>query len=367
MKKVLLRDICKIEKGKQIDTNLLDATNKYKYINGGIKESGMYFKFNTNANTVIVSEGGVSCGYVNYVEENFWCGCHCYRLLNPTIEPKYLYYVLKGNQKKIMDLKTGAAMPNIKKSSFQSLVLSIDNNKKHQDEIIYNLDKISSTIKLKTNQLILLDELIKSRFNELFSNGNYPIIKMSELSSKITKGSTPTTYGFDFKNEGINFIKIESLTDDHKFIKEKFTYVGDDCHESFKRSQLQCGDVLFSIAGALGRTAIVSDDILPANTNQALAIIRGLDKEKISKTFLLSEFETDFVKEQLERDVVGVAQKNLSLQNIQDLMIILPPLSEQQMYECFVNQVDKLKFIVQEQINNLQELFDKKMDEYFGE
>lgn len=168
---------------------------------------------------------------------------------------------------------------------------------------------------------------------------------MSELSSKITKGSTPTTYGFDFKNEGINFIKIESLTDDHKFIKEKFTYVGDDCHESFKRSQLQCGDVLFSIAGALGRTAIVSDDILPANTNQALAIIRGLDKEKISKTFLLSEFETDFVKEQLERDVVGVAQKNLSLQNIQDLMIILPPLSEQQMYECFVNQVDKLKFI----------------------
>ena len=115
MKEVLLKDICTPEKGKQIDTNLLDDNNKYKYINGGIKESGYYSDFNTDKDVVIISEGGASCGYVNFVTEPFWCGCHCYRLVNVKIKPLYLYYVLKGNQEKIMSLRTGAAMPNIKK------------------------------------------------------------------------------------------------------------------------------------------------------------------------------------------------------------------------------------------------------------
>ena len=120
MNKVLLKELCTLEKGKQIDTSLLDDSNQYKYINGGTKESGFYSSYNTNGETVLVSEGGASCGFVNFINEPFWCGCHCYRLTNIKVKPLYLYYLLKGNQNNIMALRTGAAMPNIKKQLFQN-------------------------------------------------------------------------------------------------------------------------------------------------------------------------------------------------------------------------------------------------------
>lgn len=99
-------------------------------------------------------------------------------------------------------------------------------------------------------------------------------IKLSDVTSVITKGTTPTTLGYEFVDEGINFVKIECLTEDYQFIKDKMLHITEKCNEKLKRSKLQQDDVLFSIAGAIGRTAIVSEDILPANTNQALAIIR---------------------------------------------------------------------------------------------
>ena len=159
-----LSDICLIEKGKQIDTNLLDDSNPYKYINGGIKESGFYTDFNTDEPVVTVSEGGASCGYVGFVEEKFWCGCHCYKLSKCKVEPKYLYYALKSNQQKIMNLRTGATMPNIKKELFKQLEINVDIDKENQLRVINELDNIQNLINASAKKLESFDELIKSRF-----------------------------------------------------------------------------------------------------------------------------------------------------------------------------------------------------------
>ena len=164
LKTYKMHEICLLEKGKQIDTTLLNDSNPYQYINGGINASGYYDKYNTDENTVIVSEGGASCGYVNYVTEKFWCGCHCYKLINPKVTPKYLYYALKGNQNSIMELRTGAAMPNIKKSSFNDMSIKLDDDKSVQATVISSLDSIQTLIDSKNSQLKQLDELVKSRF-----------------------------------------------------------------------------------------------------------------------------------------------------------------------------------------------------------
>ena len=161
---IKLREICRIEKGKQIDTSLLRENNPYKYINGGIKESGYYYEYNTDSETVLVSEGGASCGYVNYINEKFWCGCHCYKLTECKTLPRYLYYALKGNQEKIMALRSGAAMPNIKKEIFKNMYLSIDFNRNNQLSVVETLDTIQKAINNKTITLFSLDGLVKSRF-----------------------------------------------------------------------------------------------------------------------------------------------------------------------------------------------------------
>jgi type I restriction enzyme S subunit len=146
----------------------------------------------------------------------------------------------------------------------------------------------------------------------------------------VTKGTTPTSIGHSFVEEGVNFAKVESITTTGQFIKEKFAHITTACHAVLGRSQLQSGDILFSIAGALGRTGFVTDDILPANTNQALAIIRLKRDVGVLPKFVLKALETGIVLEQIEKFKGGVAQQNLSLAQVRDFQIALPPLAEQQ-------------------------------------
>mgnify|MGYP001284789776 CR=1 FL=1 len=160
------------------------------------------------------------------------------------------------------------------------------------------------------------------------ASSSFPMIKISELSSFISKGTTPTSIGYQFEEEGINFVKIESITASGGFIKSKFAFINTECNEKLSRSQLQKNDVLFSIAGAFGRAGIVDESILPANTNQALAIIRPLPAILPGYLFLI--LKSDFCLEIVEKQKVGVAQFNLSLKQVGDIEIPLPPLSIQQ-------------------------------------
>ena len=158
----------------------------------------------------------------------------------------------------------------------------------------------------------------------------WPVTKLGDLTDLVTKGTTPTSLGHSFVQDGINFVKVESITTTGQFIEEKFAHITPECHAVLGRSQLEAGDILFSIAGALGRTAFVTDDILPANTNQALAIIRLKRDARLLPKFVLKALETGVVLEQIEKFRGGVAQQNLSLAQVRDFQIALPPLAEQQ-------------------------------------
>jgi type I restriction enzyme S subunit len=148
--------------------------------------------------------------------------------------------------------------------------------------------------------------------------------------SLITKGTTPTSIGKEFQENGINFIKAESITDAGKFISSAFAFIDESTHEILKRSQLQDGDILFSIAGVLGRIAVVDKDILPANTNQAIAIIRLSSNSEIENDFLKHLLNSEFVKEQIRRINVQAAQANFSLADINRLQIQFPEETKEQ-------------------------------------
>lgn len=190
-------------------------------------------------------------------------------------------------------------------------------------------------------------------------------IRLGDIATIITKGTTPTSLGFEFEENGINFIKIESIKEDGTFIPEKFAYISNECNEKLKRSQLQKNDVLFSIAGAIGKTAIVTEDVLPANTNQALAIIR-IPEGIIDYRFLLYALQSDEIIEQSNKKKQGVAQLNLSLQNINDFEI--PCLSINQQFEIVaaLSRIDTLIAQRNEQLSKLDELIKSQFIEMFG-
>jgi type I restriction enzyme, S subunit len=197
----------------------------------------------------------------------------------------------------------------------------------------------------------------------------WPMTTLGELCEVITKGTTPTSVGFQFQQEGINFVKIESITREGSIIENKLAKVSQDCHDKLKRSQLQEGDILFSIAGALGRTTLVAKDILPANTNQALAIIRLIKSEYVLPEYVLKALSTGYTLSQIEKYRGGAAQQNLSLTQMKAFKIPLPPLEEQRRIVSILDEAFEIISISQKnsesEFNSAIELLESHINSIF--
>lgn len=194
----------------------------------------------------------------------------------------------------------------------------------------------------------------------------WSIKRLGDLTDLITKGTTPTSIGHSFAQDGINFIKVESISLAGHFIEEKFAHITPECHAELRRSQLRAGDILFSIAGALGRTALVTEDVLPANTNQALAIIRlSSSARDLSPEFFRKALETGFVLKQVEKAKGGAAQQNLSLAQVSNFNIPLPPLPEQHRIVAILDKafegIAKARSNSEKNLKNSRALFESQL------
>ncbi len=166
------------------------------------------------------------------------------------------------------------------------------------------------------------------------------VARLGDVTERITKGTTPTTLKRPFVESGINFVKAESMTGDGGFIPEKFAFIDNETNELLKRSQLQEGDVLISIAGTIGRIAVMSKDFLPANTNQAVALIRSIPT--VFPSGLINRFlRLSDSQQKLGEKVVQAVQANLSLGTLSDLKVVVPPASVVgTLYESGLAQID---------------------------
>ena len=191
-------------------------------------------------------------------------------------------------------------------------------------------------------------------------------VRLSEIAELVTKGTTPTTLGYEFQDTGVNFLKIECFSEKGDYIQNKATHISEECHEKLKRSQLKEGDILFSIAGVIGRVAIVTRNMLPANINQALAIIR-IKKDDIYLPYVKLILTSPLIKKQFERKKQGVAQLNISLKDINDLEIPLPEIGKQIEYANSFKKVEKLIYTRQYQLQKLDDLVKARFVEMFGD
>lgn len=125
-----LKQLANIVKGDQINNNQLLSNGTYYMMNGGTLPSGYLDSYNVSENTISISEGGNSCGYVQFNKERFWSGGHCYTIqnVNPLIvENKYLYHYLKHKEKEIMNLRIGTGLPNIQKKDLENFTIFVPN------------------------------------------------------------------------------------------------------------------------------------------------------------------------------------------------------------------------------------------------
>lgn len=254
------------------------------------------------------------------------------------VNEDFLYYILANDDFFDYSMATskGTKMPRGDKNSimqYEITVFDIDTQVK--------IGKFLRTIdeKIELNNMINnnLEQQAKALFKSWFVDfepfgGEQPsemqFVPLKDLCKVITKGTTPTTLGKPFTASGINFIKAESILDSHSIDSGKFAYIDEETNMMLKRSIIMANDIVFTIAGTLGRFALVDDSILPANTNQAVAIIRP-DTKKITPSYLYSFFIGNWHNDYYSKRVQQAVQANLSLTTIKSLPI--PVMNEDEM------------------------------------
>lgn len=157
---------------------------------------------------------------------------------------------------------------------------------------------------------------------------SYPTIRLGEAVDRVTKGTTPTTHGYAYTEKGISFLRVENLQNGVVDTSKVRTFISPDADRFLKRSSLESGDLLISIAGTIGRVAIIRDHDIPANTNQAVAIIRGAAK-RFEPVFLRYALESPLLHRHITGEARGGAMQNISLENVRDVIVPIPPLPEQ--------------------------------------
>ena len=183
--------------------------------------------------------------------------------------------------------------------------------------------------------------------------------KLKEITTLITKGTTP----LDKSNKGnVNFVKIESIDEATGEITIGHRISMEEHCGYLRRSQLKENDILFSIAGTLGRVSSVKSCILPANTNQALAIIRlNMGNLNYVKTYLKGRAVSDFIK---KNPTIG-AQPNLSLEQVGNLEINLSSYAEQEVIGRFFGLVEKLITLHQRKLEKLKNVKSALLEKMF--
>ena len=342
-------------------SNLVDGKIDLSTSNRYISEEeayGKYKHFLCDEGDFIVASSGIKVEYLDkkmgFVEKEMLPLCMNtstirFKVLDKEmLDIKYFMYYLKSEHYKnqVAFHITGSAQLNYGPSHLKKMVIPLIKIEK-QHEIVKILDKISNAISNRYQELQLLDELVKARFVEMFGN---PITNSKNLEAEKLKDVLILKAG-DFT--AASDISIERTP------TNPYPCYGGNGIRGFVAEYNQDGD--YSL---IGRQGALSGNVQFArgrfkNTEHALLVKPKIEMDGMWLNQLLIHLD-------LKRYQTGAAQPGLSVKNLQEIPIILPPLEFQKQFADFVREVDKSMEIIQKKIDTYQELFDKLMQEYFG-
>lgn len=270
------------------------------------------------------------------------------------VDVEYLYYwfLLSGKNDLLRRHFTETTIKHLPGETLKQLVIDLPDMKiqKNISTVLRSIDKkITVNEKINDNLEQQIRSLFRVRFTDNPALEKMKQVPLSDLCQIVTKGTTPTTLGKPFVKSGINFIKAESILDSHAIDKSKFAFIDEETNTLLKRSVIKAGDIVFTIAGTLGRFALIDKNVLPANTNQAVAIIRA-DVEKVLPEYIYTCFIGEWHNHYYTKRVQQAVQANLSLTTIKSLPI--PLLDESEMVNFTKLIIPLIKMIKQNEVQN---------------
>ena len=265
---------------------------------------------------------------------------------------KYVFYSLFFNYKRggtrAFENKT-TGLHNLKTDEYVRRYEVTERSRNEQILICEKLDRAYSIIKSRQLELLLLDELIKARFVELFGDPvhntkGWNTDTCKNLTSKIGSGATPKGGRESYGTEGISLIRSMNVYN-KRFEYKDLAYITDEQADKLSNVTIEENDVLLNITGAsVARCCVVPKDLIPARVNQHVAIVRC--KDRLLPEFLCNMFTENSYQRLLWSIATsgGATREAITKQQIEDLVLIVPPIELQEQFAAFVHQVDKSKF-----------------------
>lgn len=281
--------------------------------------------------------------------------------------PDYFYHLFsakdwtKGTNRAVM----GTTLNKATLGAVSITVPPIDEQRK----LAAVLDKVSDLIANRRQQLDKLDLLIKARFVEIFyntmDNANWPIVTMADISTDMRTGPFGSALHHDeFVETGIFVLGIDNAVE-NRFSYNRMRYITEEKYEQLKRYTVKPGDVIITIMGTVGRSAVIPDNIPKAINTKHLACLT-IDRSKAQPTFICSAFQMHpEIRQQLAGQAKGAIMDGLNLTIIKKLCFKLPPIEMQNKFVEFFIGTEKTKTTISRSLEKLETLKKALMQEYF--
>lgn len=271
-------------------------------------------------------------------------------------------------RKEISASAAGANINNIRNEHIDDMFISMPSENERAG-CVAKLGQIDYLIQKSNNQTHQLDQLVKSRFVEMFgepvnNSKGYPIHQLSDHILFLTSGSRGWAQYYTDKGEW--FITIKNVKD-CRISVDDVQCINPPKNAEAERTRLREGDLLISITADLGRTGVVTKEIAEhgAYNNQHLTCIR-LDRLVLDPLYVAFFMESEAGKRQFEAKNMSAVKAGLNFDSIRSLKLIVPPLALQKEFSAFVAEVDKSKLAVKQSLEKLETLKKSLMQQYFG-
>lgn len=371
MKQKGLCEICSPKQWKTISSDMLLDSGYPVYGANGI--IGYYSEFNHTERTLLITCRGATCGNLNICEPYSYINGNAMALdeLSGDINIQYLYYYLQ--HRGFSDVITGSAQPQIVRQSLEKVQV-VYPEIEQQRKIVASLDKLTALIHLRKQQLAKLDELVKSRFIEMFGDPMTNPMKWSIVSIGEVIGGRVSNGFFAKRDEYCDDGNVEVLGVAN-VVNRMYSNITDLPKTNAiltdkEKYRVQYGDMLFCrsslVAEGIGKASIVPKSI-PENVLFECHVIRvPLDLQKCVPEFMQVLSTTDYFRMQITAQSKTATMTTIGQDGILKSQIILPPIEVQQKFLSFVEQTNKSKLTVQESLDKLEVLKKALMQKYFG-
>ena len=318
-----------------------------------------------DAQTVVIGRKG-SINNPIFVEEPFWNVDTAFGLTakKGILNPRYLFFFCKNYN--FEKLNKTVTIPSLTKADLLQIDIDLP-SLEDQSSIVQKLLAVQEIKRIRSEELIFLDSLIKARFVEMFGDSNnskgYPIVKVQDVADiQVGVVTKPAQFYTDAKH-GVKAFR--SLNIGEMTVKDDdWVYFNEEGQKNNTKSILKENDLVIVRSGAPGTACVVTKQF--EGSNAVDVIIAHPDIERVNPYYLCAFTNYPHGKRQIEAGTGGAAQQHFNVGKYKEMDLIYPPKEEQDHFVSFVKQVDKSKVVVQKALNKAQQLFDSLMQQYFG-